>query len=110
MSILSDIEHAGQHIADFLMNIVKGGSALQKMWSQCGPQTIAVAAAVFYDVMKTAVAAEQAVQAGTTGNVLGTVSLSQQTGQMIQQLISDWKAGVKQVHADFDALNFNFKN
>lgn len=104
----SDIEKAGMKVGDFLMNALKLANAIKQMWSQCGPQTLTVASQVFYDVMKTATLATEDAAAASAQNWAGAVTLSSQTLSSVNQLVADFKAGEKQIVADFDTLKYDF--
>ncbi len=104
MSILTEVEHIGSTVAKFLQSIVTGASTLQKIWSALSGPTLAAAAAVFYDVVKTATAAESAASAVSTGNFTGAVTLSETTIGLIKQIVADAIKGEKTVVADFEAL------
>jgi hypothetical protein len=107
-SFFSEVEKAGMKIGDFIAHALKLGKAVQQMWSQCGPQTMIVASQVVYDVVKSAMLAEQAAQAAGGGSWLGAVQLSEQTISSVQQLVTDFKAGEKQVVLDFQTLKYDF--
>jgi len=104
MSLLSEVESIGAKIEGFLKAIVTGAATLQKIWGNLSGPTLAAASAVFYDVVKTATAAESAAADASSGNILGAITLSETTVGLIKQLVADAKAGEKQIVADFDAL------
>lgn len=104
------IEAAGMKVGDFLSNAVKLGKAVKQMWAQCGPQTLTVASQVFYDVVKTATMASGAAADASSNNWAGAVTLSSQTVSSVNQLVADFKAGEKQIVADFEALKYDFAN
>jgi hypothetical protein len=107
-SFFTSIEKAGMKIGDFIAHALKLGKAVKDMWSQCGPQTMIVASQVFYDVVKTATLAEQAAAAASAGSWVGAVQLSEQTLSGVNQLVSDFRAGEKQVVDDFKTLKYDF--
>lgn len=107
-SIFGAIGKGFSTVGEAIATILKLGKALQTAVQKCGPQTLTVMSQVFYDVMKSAALAEQAAQAGASGNALGTVTLSQQTISSVQQLWSDFKAAEAQVVADFKELQYDF--
>lgn len=104
MGFLSAIEKFGGKIGDFLEAIVHGANALQKTWGQLSGPTLAAAAAVFYDTVKTLSSAESAATAAASGNVLSTVTLSETTLGLVKQVIADAKSGEKQIVDDVKAL------
>lgn len=105
MHLLEDIEKAGVKLADFFNHIVTGASTLQTIWKAVSGPTIAVAAAVFYDTVKTVVAAEAAAGEAGAGNFTGAIQLSENTVALVKTLVSDFKSGVATVKADFEALH-----
>lgn len=104
MSILTEVESIGAKIEGFLKTVVSGAATLQRIWGNLSGPTLAACAAVFYDVVKTATAAESAGTDAASGNVLGAISLSETTVGLVKQLVADAKAGEKQIVADFEAL------
>lgn len=104
MSLISEVESIGAKIEGFLKAVVSGAATLQKIWGNLSGPTLAACAAVFYDVMKTATAAESVATDAASGNVLGAITLSETTVGLVRQLVTDAKAGEKQIVADFDAL------
>jgi hypothetical protein len=104
MSIWTEIESAGQKIEDFLSNVASGAKKLQAAYAALSGPTLAAAAAVFYDVVKTVAAGESAASEASTGNVSGAITLSQTTLALVKQTVTDAKAGEKTVVADFQAL------
>lgn len=104
MSFLSDLEKIGVKIENFLKAVVTGAATLQSTWGKLSGPTLAAAAAVFYDTVKTLSSAEAATTAASTGNVLPAITLSETTFGLVKQLITDAKAGEKQIVADVDAL------
>lgn len=95
-------------VGDFFTLSVKLGNAIKQMWSECGPQTIKVASQIAHDVFKSAVLAEEAAAAGQAGSWTGAVTLSSQTIESVKTLVDDFKAGEKQIVADFKALQYDF--
>ena len=105
MSILTDIEVGGEKIATFLSNIVNGAKKIQSIYGALSGPVIAASMAVFYDVVKTIAAAEQAATAASVGNIPGAITLSETTIGLVQTVVKDALAGEKTVVADFEALN-----
>ena len=104
MSILSEAESIGLKIEDFLTAVVSGSAKLQKVASSLSGPTLAVIAAVFYDVSKLALSVSAEGADVAAGNFVGAVTLSPTTVALVNQLITDAKAGEKQIVADFQAL------
>lgn len=104
MSFISDIEAVGMKVEDFLKAVVTGAGTLQAVWGKLSGPTLAVCAAIFSDVLKSALAAESAASDASTGNFLGAVTLSETTISLIQTLVTDAKKGETQIVADFKAL------
>ena len=107
-AIIDAIKKAGINVGDFFAHAVQLGNAVHDMWAQCGKQTLLVASQVFYDVIKSATLAEQSAQAATTGTWVGAVQLSQQTIASVNQLVTDFKTGEKQIVEDFKILKYEF--
>jgi hypothetical protein len=105
-----EVEKAGMKVGDFIAHALKLGAAIKQMWDQCGTQTLTVASQVLYDVVKTATLAEQAAAAASGSSWVGAVQLSQQTLSSVNQLVSDAKAGEKQIVQDFQTLKYDFLN
>lgn len=105
MSILSDIEAAGQKIGQFLTSIVTGAKTVQKIYGALSGPVIAASMAVFYDTVKTVAAAEQAASAAAAGNIPLTITLSETTIGLVKTVVADALAGEKTIVADFQALN-----
>ena len=104
MSIWTDITAAGEKIEDVLTSIVTFGNKLKAVYAALSGPTLAAVAAVFYDVMKTAVSAETVVQDAEAGNFTGAITLSQTTVTLVKQVAADFKAGEATIVADFKAL------
>ncbi len=104
MSILTEVEKVGSTVANFLKSVVSGAATLQKIWSALSGPTLAAAAAVFYDVVKTVAAAQIAATDASTGNFTGAVTLSETTIGLVQQVVSDAKSGEKTIVSDFESL------
>lgn len=109
MSLISEVESIGAKIEGFLKAVVSGAATLQKIWGNLSGPTLAVAAAIFYDVVKLAGAVSAEGADITAGNFTGAVTLSPTTVALVNQLVADAKAGEKQIVADFDALGVAFK-
>ena len=105
MTVLSDIEAAGEKIETFLQNIVSGAKKIQAIYGALSGPVIAASMAVFYDTVKTIAAAESAAAAAGTGNISGAITLSETTVTLVQSVVKDAIAGEKTVVADFKALN-----
>lgn len=108
MNILSEVEAIGTKIGSFLTAVVKGAATLQSIWGNLSGPTLAVAAAIFYDVVKLATAGGAEASALESGNFGGVVALSPTTLGLLKQFIADVKAGEKQVVADVEALKLTF--
>ena len=104
MSLWTDITGAGKKIEDFLQDIVAGVKKLQTIYSTLSGPTLAAAAAVFYDTVKTVAAAQGAVAAAGAGNIPGAITMSETTIGLVKQVVADAKAGDKVILADFEAL------
>ena len=108
--IINDVKKGALTVGDFISHAIRLGVAIKQMWQECGPQTLAVASQVLYDVVKSATLAEQAAQAGTAGSWMGAVTLSQQTIAAVNQLVADFKKGEAQIVQDFKVLKYDFAN
>lgn len=103
-TFFEDLVSGGKKVADFLTTVANGAKTLATIWSKLSGPTLAAAQAVFYDVVKTAAAAESAGAAAASGNVLGAVTLSETTISLVKQVVADGKVAESVVAADLKAL------
>lgn len=108
MSFLTDIEAAGKKIGDFLTEVVTFGEKAKAVYNALSGPTIAASMAVFYDVTKAIGAGEGAAADAASGNIPGAITLSETTLGLVKTVVSDFKAGEKDIVADFQALNIHF--
>ncbi len=104
MNFLDEVKKIGGDVVGFLKAIVNGAATLQTIWSKLSGPTLAAAAAVFYDTVKSLAAGESAAAAASTGNITGAITLSETTVSLVMKVIADCKSGAATIKADFEAL------
>lgn len=103
-TFFGDLVAAGKKVEDFLTTVVKGAKTLGAIWGSLSGPVLAAASAVFYDVIKTLAAAESAAAAAQSGDVVGTIKLSETTIGLVKQVLADFKGGESLIIADFKTL------
>ena len=104
MSLITDVEEEGLNIVAFLKSVVIGGSKMRSIFAVLSGPTLAVLSAIFYDVMKAAMAGESVAQDAQQGNIVGAVQLSETTLAILKQLVTDFKNGEKTIKDDLVTL------
>jgi len=110
-NIWDEIKGAGHKVGDVLKEIETGlqkaiefYNKVKSTWAQVSGKTVTAASTVFYDVVTAISNGEAAAAAAGTGNIPGTITLSETTLANVKTLIADAKAGEAVAVADLALL------
>ena len=106
MSIFSSIGKGLDKFGSFILNVFTKTSAAIDVLQKVGPGTLAAILAVFYDLMKFLLTAQNDVANIEAGNITGTIQdiLSIQTRTLLAKLVTDVKAAESAVVNDLQQL------